>query len=342
MSITKTKPPIPEADLSQTATFARTFQAITSFSSVEIPSAASGLDLTGNLLVDFTGLQPTKYLQTLIVDNNPILSFRGFPDQSFHTFSAIDTPLSELPNFRHLAIIAIGPQLKTLNGVAVTAQERSDCSTKTLASRIKEKVLDSEEADQGPQDRLKQLRESLRIGYLCAGWPRRISTVLDTAESQKEDPITVRILRVVRFAGKPQSAADPILERLFAPQLPKAKSGNPQAVDEKLTKQEVLIEFMSTQIKELTDARKRKLGTLKSKVGSKQRPGALSEGTHQAYDTLVEKWAQQLKANSEEIEAEQRREPNHMGLRAAVIRVLGADQGASDAELARHLRERIE
>jgi hypothetical protein len=225
----KTQGSEPEAGGSRTETYARTFQAISTFNSVEIPSAANGLDLSGN----------------------PILSFRGFPGQSFLVFSAIDTPLSDLPNFRHLALIAIGTQLKTLNGVAVTAQERARA-----------------------QERLKQFRECLRSGYLCARWPRRLPLVLDAAASQNDNPITVRILKVVRLAGKPESTADPILERLFAPALPKAKVGNQQTADERLTKQEVLIEFMSTQIKELADARKQKLGALKGKTTvKKQRPG---------------------------------------------------------------------
>jgi hypothetical protein len=333
----------PEADVSRAETFTRTFQTIASFTSVEIPSNASGLDFTGNLLIDFEGLQPTKHLQTLIVDSNPLLSFRGFPDQPLITFSAIDTPLSELPNFRHLALVAIGTQLRTLNGVTVTAQERADCATKVLATRVKEKVAEPNEEAPPPQDRLKQLRDCLRAGYLCNGWPRRLPAVLRAVEVQNEDPITVRILRVVRLAEKPESAADPILERIFAPAPPKAKAGNPQAPDDKLTKQEALIEFMSTQIKELTEARKQKFGTLKGKATlKKQGADVLSDPTRQAYDLLVEKWAQQLKANSAEIEAEQRKEPNHMGLRAAVIRVLGADPSASDMELAQRLRERTE
>jgi hypothetical protein len=144
---------------------------------------------------------------------------------------------------------------------------------------------------------------------------------------------------VIRLAGKPQSAADAIVERIFAPPPAKAKVGGAQVVDEKLAKQEALISFMERQVQELTEARKQKLGTMKRKATGQEgtREPPLSEGCNSAYFEMLEAFAPDLRKNSEEVEMKLRKEPNYNGLRAAVIRLLHADQSASDTELSQRL-----
>jgi Leucine-rich repeat (LRR) protein len=167
-------------EAARTGTFARSNQGIDSFSSVEIPPVTITLDLTGNLLTDFTEFAPNPHLQTLIVDNNPILSFHGFPEQSIEHFSAVDTPIADLPTFRQCALIAIGPHLKTINSVSVTASERLECSQQVLSEKIPERVV-WPDVSSGKTDRHAQLQDCLRKGYICSGWPRRANAMQEAA-----------------------------------------------------------------------------------------------------------------------------------------------------------------
>jgi hypothetical protein len=165
-----------------------------------------------------------------------------------------------------------------------------------------------------------------------------VNTILEETRKQEDDPISVRILRAVRLAGKPQNMADPIVERVFAPP-PKGKAANAQAIDEKLMKQQALIEFMAREVEELTSARKQKLGTFKNKTQSGPRGPIVTDATCTSYYSILDQYAPDLKANTEQIEQEQRRKPNYNGLRAAVIRVLKADESLSDSVLSQQLGE---
>jgi hypothetical protein len=57
---------------------------------------------------------------------------------------------------------------------------------------------------------------------------------------------------------------------------------------------------------------------------------------------MLEMLAPDLIRNSEAVEEEQRMEPNYSGLRAAVVRLLRADQSTPDTELSRQLRQRTD
>jgi len=95
-----------------------------SFEAVQIPEVAVHLDASKNRITDFEGLRPPEHLKTLTVDNNPILSFKGIPEtHNIAHFSALDTPITELPLFQTLALLAVGGQLATINGIPVTERE---------------------------------------------------------------------------------------------------------------------------------------------------------------------------------------------------------------------------
>ena len=71
---------------------------IHSFSQIDIPTIITKLDVSSNSLTDFAGFEPTDNLTSLVMDDNPLVSFYSFPDvSSIQNFSAKNTPLSKLP-----------------------------------------------------------------------------------------------------------------------------------------------------------------------------------------------------------------------------------------------------
>ena len=84
---------------------------IRSFHNLSFQSDIEYLNLSNNLFFDFIGFQPPKKLKALIMNDNPILSFEGFPEgetTNLEEISLINCPISKLGNFRSLCLIVIG------------------------------------------------------------------------------------------------------------------------------------------------------------------------------------------------------------------------------------------
>ena len=229
-------------------------QKLKSFAQIEIPYVASYLDVSNNKLTNFNGFEPSSKLETLIVDNNPLLSFQGFPEnQVILHFSARNTPISELAIFRSLVLLTVGSQLETINGVPVTANERKEISGKTLTEHFMRRNIVKLSARQ-KNGIAGQLSDCLRRGYICDAWPVKISVIQSATDSQENDPITVRVMRLVKMLGKDESMTDQIMEWIFAPKLSEQVVQASQVVDERLTKQQMLINYMAEQLDELKKA----------------------------------------------------------------------------------------
>ena len=115
---------------------------ISSFNQIEIPDITSSLNLSRNYIAEFAGFEPGSRLETLILDDNPIVTFRNFPTiNNIRHFSALRSPITLLPNFRLLTIIAIGDGLETINGTVVTLKEKAEASGQKLFDFFSRKAL---------------------------------------------------------------------------------------------------------------------------------------------------------------------------------------------------------
>jgi Leucine-rich repeat (LRR) protein len=96
------------------------------FCDIEIPDGVEQMHLPENWITDFVGLPDSDSLVDLVLDKNPIISFRGFPTlRNLQHFSLRGTPISKVPNFRALAVLCAGDQLESLNGQEVTTVDRA-------------------------------------------------------------------------------------------------------------------------------------------------------------------------------------------------------------------------
>ncbi|OHT00777.1 hypothetical protein TRFO_07755 [Tritrichomonas foetus] len=320
---------------------------IRSFKEIEFPPIALSLDLTENRIPDFTGFEPKITLETLIVDRNPICSFHGFPSQQMIIhFSAKNTPISELPNFRQLALLAIGSQLETINGVPVSQSELSAISGRAFTEYFFRKVVTKITAAQ--QDQItRQLSEAVRHGYIADKFPRQLSSIAEAVQSQESDPVTVRAMRLMYILHKDEVAIKELMRWIFCPILANQTVKKSQVVDERLTKQQALINFMTDQLEEFKRNREYKLKQFdtQSEVNLPEQPQIIvSDETRELYEQMVRETAQILIENSEkfELEEEKAKKKNYQGLRAAVIRLLKVGSELSDRELVNLLREHSE
>ena len=97
-----------------------------SFTEIDVPSKAILLNFQGNNLTDFIGLGNLENAETLILDDNPILSFMGVSESpNLKNLSMLNTPVSKLRNFKQLSILAFGFQLEKLNGIEITTEDKS-------------------------------------------------------------------------------------------------------------------------------------------------------------------------------------------------------------------------
>jgi hypothetical protein len=310
----------------QTGRFTLSGRDLRTLQGVLIPDVATVADFSGNLLTDFEGFLPPADLHTLIVNDNPILSFKGFPDVMLRHFSANSTPISDLPNFRELTLIALGDQLETINDTPVTAADRRDAS----ADRFKEYFERRDRLKKSPKRRQAvDPRECLRNGYVCNHWPRELETIEAATEDQKDDPITVRILRHMRLVGGTEAVADALVERIFCPRRPRTKATGQQP-DERIDRQQALIEIMKRQLAELAAGRRRRI------AGFRRTPGQVSDGTRDLYMSMVQGVGQELMSNAKGVEKEL---PNYAALRSAVIRLFRAEEDTPDSQLIQMLRE---
>ena len=291
------------------------------FSQVDLKTGLQSLNLTGNFLSDFVGFNQ-KYvggLQILILDKNPILSFKGFPEDcpELEWLSMIDCPISQLQNFRALAVAVVGPKLKVLNGVAVSANDKA--AALTYGQR-------------------KDVFPLLQKGWIpCkpvnfsnkALFDRLTSEVND----QEKDPLVLRAVRLLKTCGWSFQEMRAFIKKYYEGDLidskPKGPSKDDDSLEAQVEKQQELISVLAAQLQ------------------------ALKSGNHlfTRYMNMVKAVAADLIANdtyleavnnggaNEDEKAESENGEHYEELRAAVIEFLRADRYESDDSLIAKLNE---
>ncbi|KAK8888297.1 hypothetical protein M9Y10_039363 [Tritrichomonas musculus] len=223
---------------------------INSFVEVTIPAGTTSIAINENYLTDFVGLNSSSKLEYLSIDKNPIISFRGFPSFPNLTYlSLIDTPISKLSNFRALAICVAGQQLKTLNGVEVSTQDRAAAlaygPTETTCQLIirgwlpkKPISLPARKAKNNTDNNTMQQSMKCRI--------------LKIVDEQENDPISVRITRVLRAQGYGIPQIRDFLHEYFSPHTQKKKEQkqlkDDSSIEAQIKKQQQIIDVLAAQL----------------------------------------------------------------------------------------------
>lgn len=315
---------------------------IYSYRQFEIPNVVHTIDLSNNHLTDFNGFLPPLITKTLVMDDNPLLSFSGLTEtHCIENFSALGTPLANLPNFRQLAILAFGGSLEKINGEPVTANERISVSGKALAEFFDRKQF-TKVSEKEQQNIYKKLGSYIRRGWVGDYFPKKLNLIEEETKEIENDPISVRAVRLFTIFHASEDEICTFFKELFAPAPPKKKVATVQN-DDRLERQQALISFMETQLDELKSEHQRKLDDLqksrnKTDIGQKKE---ISPETLRAYNALLKEAGPELMNNSAEVIAEERKNKgkNHLGLREAVANIVGVDPDVGDIKLAHLLRQ---
>lgn len=311
---------------------------IKTFSEVQVPRIVKTLVLKQNQITDFIGFEPPMNVEKLVIDGNPILSFLGFPEaHNILHFSAQQTLLSELPNFRSLVLLALGNQVQTINGVEVTNSERVAASFKSFHNFFgKDGSCDVPICEQNQL--MKELGDFIRSGWVGPALPKNINVMKQEACQMENDPVSVRAIRLHTILKSDEADITHFIRTLFSPAPEKKRIVNNDAYD-RLEKQQSLIAYMQEQLEELKQT-ENSVKEKQTKHVEKESMRDLSSETKTAYEEEVLSLAANLIENSERvIAAEERkaRRRNPEGLRMAVKRITDA-YDADDRELIDKLR----
>jgi hypothetical protein len=321
---------------------------IRSLAEFEIPAIAVTLDVSKNLITDFDGFCPSARLETLVIDHNPVLSFQGFPnDHGIKHFSALQTPISELPRFRELALLAIGDQLLSINGESVKKSERKAISEQIWKERFFRQIVPATRKADDSLLRLN-LAEYVRRGFICDIWPGQLQIIDTLTNTFESSPFSVKIMRIAKILHKDESSINFLMNWIFAPPEPRIAIKTIKTLNRKLEKQQGLINFMTTELEKLRRACKakaRRVETRKSKT--KLMDFEISDATRAMYAEIVQETGQTLLDNAEYVMKQRVAEQNTVvvsndydGLRCAVMELLNIDGDVSDQVLTRALLER--
>ena len=288
------------------------------FKDVDLKKGLQSLNVTGNLLTDFEGFEE-KFcpdLQILILDQNPILSFKGFPENcpELEWLSMEDTPVSRLPNFRPLAVAVVGPKLKVLNGDPVTEKDRA----LALTYGVREDVFPLLVKGWLPIKPVNFSNKTL--------WERLSSEIDD----QEKDPFALRACRLLKQVGCSIHEMRRFIKSYYEGEVKEAKKQEEEKQEDSLEaqveKQQELIGVLATQLQALKSGNQ-----LFNRYKNVVRAVAGDLITNDKYLEIV---------NNGGVVEEQKDESEHYEeLRAAVIEFLQADQYESDNELIAKMNE---
>ncbi|KAH0790625.1 Leucine Rich Repeat family protein [Histomonas meleagridis] len=309
----------------------------TSFSKFKCPSLAKVLNFTNNCITDFNGFEPNSNLEKLILDDNPLLSFQGLiEDQKIKSFSAQNTPISLLPSFRQLAILAFGPSIEEINNEKVTISERKILSPEYLSNYFSPSSTSANDKESGINI-LNKLRKAVRNGWIDTSIPKKLDLIEIRSLETEMDPISVRAMRVMDLSHASEDKINDLFEKIFQPSTTKPKRFKAHDVnDERIAKQQELIAFMQNQLEQLKEINASKTKKVSKKKSGKTENEELSAETEQLYEKLLEEVGQGLIQNSEYVE-EHTSANNPIGLRNAVAKLLGVNPGIGDVKLAKML-----
>ena len=288
------------------------------FNDVDLKKGLQSLNVTGNLLTDFEGFDE-KFcpdLQILVLDQNPILSFKGFPENvpELEWLSMEDTPVARLPNFRPLAVAVVGPKLKVLNGAPVTEKDRA----LALTYGVREDVFPLLVKGWLPIKPVNFSNKTL--------WDRLSSEIDD----QEKDPFALRACRLLKQVGCSIHEMRRFIKNYYEGEVKEAKKQEEEKQEDSLEaqveKQQELIGVLATQLQALKSGNQ-----LFNRYKNVVRAVAGDLITNDKYLEIV---------NNGGVVDEQKDEGEHYEeLRAAVIEFLQADQYESDNELIAKMNE---
>ncbi|EAY12690.1 Leucine Rich Repeat family protein [Trichomonas vaginalis G3] len=248
------------------------------------------LDLSDNKLTDFLDFPENSNIETLILDRNPLLSFKGFPKmEKLTNLSLFETPLAKLSNFRALAYIAAGPQLKILNGTEITKADISNAHTygdpqytinlvtqgwlpkrPSYTNDMKPISIREETGKSKKKTPAKQNTPTTKKSLVARATMKKEETfkkqkeqvdgnqltrMLNILDSQKNDPLSVRAVRILRSIGVPRDEIKQFLKNYFSPVVhqkkqPKVKKPqvDPNSLEGQIEKQKETIHLLATQL----------------------------------------------------------------------------------------------
>ncbi|OHS94640.1 hypothetical protein TRFO_11032 [Tritrichomonas foetus] len=318
---------------------------ISSFKQLEIPEITTVLNLSNNFIADFSGFQPELRLDTLILDDNPLVTFRFLPEvHNIRHFSAVRSPLTMLPNFRILAILAFGDHLETINGKPVTANEKAAVSGQKLAEFFKRQVVTKISNTESQQVKQK-MANAIRKGWISDTFPKSLASAEQESDDAESDPISVLAVRLFTLVHADDETVLLFFKHHMAPT--HKITIEPPRVDDKLEQQQTLITFMQDQLNELKKdhadqvSRLQKASTYKSKAQMAEELKDLSKETLEAYNNLIFSVGPDLVENSRQIAEEEKKKgtKDMKGLRSVVAKILGVEPNIGDRKLARMLKQ---
>lgn len=224
--------------------------AINGFVEVTIPQGTKSLAINENYITDFVGLNSLPKLENLCLDKNPIISFRGFPKlPSLTNLSLIDTPISKLTNFRALAIVVAGQQLKTLNGIEVSTNDRAAALAYGPPETTCQLIIRGWLPKKPVSLPARKSRNNTDNNNNTATIKNRILQMVD---EQENDPISVRITRVLRAQGYGISQIREFLIDFFSPHTIKKKEPKQvkedSSIEAQIKKQQQIIDVLAAQL----------------------------------------------------------------------------------------------
>lgn len=321
------------------STYARPHANLRVFVDIDVPEGTQNVVLSDNRFVDFVGFNAVSSIESINFDNNPILSFRGFPKMpNLRSLSMLGTPISGLPTFRAQAI-ACCPQLRVINGSEVTSKEKSNAAAfgdpdvaYELISRgwLPKKPIALQplrERDPNLESDRKKKKKNVP-----APNSERIERIVAMQDS---DPISVRMVRILRAQGMDVAQIRSSLRKHFAPTKERqtlsktTKRKQDSGIEAQIQRQQEIINVMAAQLQALRTGN-RTFNEYNEMLSVAGRP-------------LIEnaEFLSKLE-NGESLEQNKERKgfrPDYAVLRAAVLEFLEADESTPDKELIGFLNE---
>lgn len=264
---------------------------ITNFSEVQVPNIVNYLDFSNNKIVDFDSFAPHSGLNTLILDGNPILSFNGFPAQhNISVFSCFDSPISKHPQFRILALFALGKTAKTINGENVTNDELLLLSDEKLKTLIKN--------EKNNEKVFERFSCSIRNGYIGELFPQSISAANDEACKYKAYPVSMKIVKLAKISKMSENEKEKLFEQVFSNKVFIKSKRPPKSVNDKLTKQKQMIEYLMEEIEQLKKEKENK----EKEIENEKKENKISEETEEMYLQMLDEHAFLLNENDAKLE----------------------------------------
>ena len=260
---------------------------INSFIDIEVPNIISYLDVSNNKITDFFGFTPPSHLNTLILDGNPILSFQNFPIQhQIQSISCFQTPISQHPHFRLLALFALGSKLKRINEVDVTTEELIFLSDEKLKSFIKSGNTNS---------LMSRFSSIIRSGWIGNFFPISLDEAEKETIKSQNYPISMKIMKLAKILKLDENNKKYIFEVVFSDKNRVKTVKPPKSIMDKLKKQQMMIEYLQT---ELDDLKKEKKKEDMKIVEQKE----ISKENEEKYEEIIDEFGFILNENESKVE----------------------------------------